>query len=219
LVGGAGVGKTRLAREALARAEARGFVTLWVVATRASASIPLAAFAHLLPEIEAHDTSLLELLARARGGLLQRGRGQRLFIGIDDAHLLDDASATLVHQLAGVDSFVLATVRTGEHAPDPIVALWRDRLAGRLEVGALSDVETFDLIRRALGGDVDGLTLRALWKVTQGNVLFLRELILAGRDRGQPVPTQPPPGALVAGLAPHFLARRAEPDEALPVDE
>jgi hypothetical protein len=37
LAGGPGVGKTRLAREALRRAEALGFVTLWVVATRASA--------------------------------------------------------------------------------------------------------------------------------------------------------------------------------------
>src|SRR5437764_7395305 len=65
LAGGPGVGKTRLAREALRRVEGRGFVTLWVVATRAFASIPLAAFAHLLPEIESGNSSLLELLVRA----------------------------------------------------------------------------------------------------------------------------------------------------------
>jgi DNA-binding NarL/FixJ family response regulator len=184
LGGGVGVGKTRLAREALRRVEARGFVTLWVVATRASASIPLAAFAHLLPEIEDGNTSLLELLGRARKGLVQRGGGRRLLIGIDDAHLLDDASATLVHQLAQMDCFVLATVRTGEVAPDPIAALWKDGLLGRLEIKPLSDVEVLELIRQVLGGEVDGLTLRALWKATRGNVLVLRELILGGLERG-----------------------------------
>src|SRR5205085_9030925 len=34
------------------------------------------------------------------------------------------------------------------------------------------------------GGEVDGLTLRALWKATRGNVLVLRELIFGGRERG-----------------------------------
>src|SRR5207247_943127 len=94
------------------------------------------------------------------------------------------ASATLVHQLAQTDSFVLATVRTGEAAPDLIAALWKDGLLGRLEVDALSDVEVFELIPQVLGGEVDGLTLRGLWKATRGNVLVLRELILGGLERG-----------------------------------
>ncbi|MGO9753108.1 MAG: AAA family ATPase [Solirubrobacteraceae bacterium] len=41
----AGVGKSRLARAALAQAEQRGAVTLWVQATRSAASVPLGAFA------------------------------------------------------------------------------------------------------------------------------------------------------------------------------
>src|SRR5258708_36449580 len=50
LAGASGVGKTRLAREALALAEAAGSATMWVVATRAGASIPPGSFAHLVPE-------------------------------------------------------------------------------------------------------------------------------------------------------------------------
>ncbi|MGH3515106.1 MAG: ATP-binding protein, partial [Pseudonocardiaceae bacterium] len=43
LAGAPGVGKTRLAREALATAEAAGCAPWWVVASRAAASIPFGA--------------------------------------------------------------------------------------------------------------------------------------------------------------------------------
>ena len=47
--GAAGVGKTRLATECLRLGEAAGFVTASALATRAAATIPLAALAPLLP--------------------------------------------------------------------------------------------------------------------------------------------------------------------------
>jgi len=49
VVGDAGFGKTRLAREALARLAALGRRTEWVTATRSAAAIPLGAVSHLLP--------------------------------------------------------------------------------------------------------------------------------------------------------------------------
>ncbi|MGH8918145.1 MAG: AAA family ATPase, partial [Actinomycetes bacterium] len=45
LAGAAGVGKTRLAREALAVAKPRGTVTRWAVATASARALPLGAFA------------------------------------------------------------------------------------------------------------------------------------------------------------------------------
>src|SRR2546427_3083967 len=115
LVGSAGVGKTRLAREAIGRAKESGSVTAWVVATRANASIPFGPFAHLLPETLPPTISQLHLLRRIADTLSTRARGRRLVIGIDDAHLLDDASAALLHHLAPDGKFfVLATVSAGE---------------------------------------------------------------------------------------------------------
>ena len=52
LAGAPGVGKTRLAREALAAADAAGCETKWAVASRAVAAIPFGAVAHLLPPAE-----------------------------------------------------------------------------------------------------------------------------------------------------------------------
>lgn len=184
LAGSAGVGKTRLAREALSQAERQGWATVWVVGSRSAASIPLGAFAHLLPDKAPAAPSRLELLGQARRALVERGANRRLLVGVDDAHVLDDASATLVYQLAETGSFVLATVRTGEPTPDPVVALWKEGLAGRLELEALSEAEVYELARGVLGGEVDGLTLRSLWEASRGNVLFLRELVVGGLEAG-----------------------------------
>src|ERR1700729_1122985 len=56
----AGVGKSRLAREAQAAAEREGALTEWVQATRSAATVPLAAFADLVSdEVRSDDTVAL----------------------------------------------------------------------------------------------------------------------------------------------------------------
>ena len=185
LAGAPGVGKTRLARAALAHAEAEGSTTRWVAATRSARTVPLGAFAHLVPPglgpaSEGQDARAATLDAIVRA-IEEHARGPGTVIGVDDAHLLDDASATLVHLLAhGGAAQVVATVRSGEPTPDPIVALWKDDLALRVEVQPLSRAEVADLLGRTLGGTVDGATARRLFDVTRGNVLFLRELVAGG---------------------------------------
>lgn len=48
---------------------------------------------------------------------------------IDDAHLLDDHSAALVHLLAETQRCaIVTTVRIGESVPDSITVLWKDEL-------------------------------------------------------------------------------------------
>jgi DNA-binding CsgD family transcriptional regulator len=181
--GAAGVGKTRLAREALGAAEAAGWTARWAVATRAAASIPFGAVAHLLPAVDVAGHNRFELLRGAAADLVEATGNAMLVLGVDDAHLLDDASAALVHQLAATASgFVVATVRSGAPAPDWVVALWKDGLAERLEVQALGRGEVEKLVSAALRGQVDGTTLRDLWQLTDGNPMFLRELILGGLD-------------------------------------
>jgi DNA-binding CsgD family transcriptional regulator len=185
LAGDAGIGKTTLARQALALARAAGWEVEWLVATRAAASIPFGAVSHLLPSAERLGDDRLDTLRRAAELLAERSRGRPLLLGVDDAHLLDDASAALVHQLAfrGL-AVVVATVRTGEPAPDPVVALWKDGLARRLDLSALPSPVTAELLERALGGPVDGVTRSEVWRITGGNPLYLRELVLGGLESG-----------------------------------
>jgi DNA-binding CsgD family transcriptional regulator len=184
IAGAPGVGKTRLAREALREAEVEGLATAWATATVSARSIPFGALAPLLPVPAGGGASPLDVLRRAGKAFADVAGGRPLLICIDDAHLLDGASATLAQQLAATGAaFVMATVRTGEAAPEPIVALWKDGLAEYLELQALSKGDVEQLLHEALGGDVDGATALGLWRVSGGNVLFLHELVLDGLDR------------------------------------
>ncbi|MGH8905023.1 MAG: LuxR C-terminal-related transcriptional regulator [Egibacteraceae bacterium] len=185
LVGAAGVGKTRLAVEALDEAGRRGLDTLWTVATRAAASIPYGPVVDLLPQPEQEPPTRLDLLQRTIRGLGERHRGRRLVLGVDDGHLLDDASAALVHWLARTGTAqILATVRGGEQSPDAVTALWKDDLAERVEIEPLGEDEVHQLVRAAAGGPVDGQTLHRLWRLSEGNPLFLRELMVEASETG-----------------------------------
>lgn len=184
VAGPPGVGKTRLAREALRIAGSTGRPTGWAAGTRAAAVIPLGALAHLLPAVEL-GSSPLALLQHAVTALRELGGAGRCLVGIDDAHLLDELSATLVHQIALSGSAALVlTVRTGEPAPDPVSALWKDGLAARIELEPLRRPDMERLLRASLAGPVDARTAERLWRLTSGNPLYLRELIELGRTTG-----------------------------------
>ena len=182
VAGDPGVGKTRLATEITAAAVRSGREVRTVRATRSAASIALGAFAALLPAPEP-AAGLAELLARARHAL--RASGEPIVLCIDDAHLLDDVSATLAHQLvAAGDAFVVATIRQGETAPDAVQALWKDELCALVRLGPLERETLERLAHEALGDPLDGRSLNLLWELTRGNALFVRELIHHGIEHG-----------------------------------
>ena len=185
LAGEAGVGKSRVAAEALRRAEERGFATARAVATTAAAAIPLGALAPLLPVVKARPERHIDFVQQAVDGLHDLGGGGRLVLLVDDAHLLDEVSATvLFHLLTARGAFVMTTTRTGEPAPDAIVALWREGLAERIEIGRLERADIEALMAGALGGRVDGSALRDFVDASAGNPLVLRELVLGALEVG-----------------------------------
>jgi hypothetical protein len=136
LSGAAGVGKTHLAREAVAGCGSHNARRHWIVGTASARSVPLGAFAGIASDFG------LDPLRRVReviDGLIGDARDGAVVIGVDDAHLLDDLSAFAIHQLVARRlATVILTIRSGESPPDAITAIWKDHLLERLELQPLS---------------------------------------------------------------------------------
>ena len=86
IVGAPGVGKTRLAREALSRAAVGGERTTWIVGTESARPLPLGAFSVSLTDALSDP---LPSVRRLINSFVAQQRQGRAVIGVDDAHLLD----------------------------------------------------------------------------------------------------------------------------------
>jgi DNA-binding CsgD family transcriptional regulator len=168
VTGPAGRGKTRLVTEAV-----RGTDCARVVGTPETRGLPFAAFAHLLPEtVSLHRA--VQLMSSVR------------LLLVDDAHLLDDASAALVHQLAAHGRTRLLVVATeGTRTPKAISRLWTGELLPRLALEPLPREETARLLAAGAGGP-EALTANRLYRLCQGDLRLLRELVDAVCERGLP---------------------------------
>lgn len=184
LMAGAGVGKSHLARTSLAAAEERGALGVWVQATRSAATVPLGACAGLIPD-DLRSDDPLELMRGVAGALTERAAGRQVVLAVDDAQLLDAASAALVLHLAGTGAgTVLATIRTGEPVPDAVTALWKDTGVDRLPLGDLTTDEVAALTEAMLGGPVEARVAHWVAETSAGNALYARELVRGAADDG-----------------------------------
>ncbi|WP_422745548.1 AAA family ATPase [Mycobacterium sp. WMMD1722] len=123
LIGPAGVGKTALLRLAHERLGAASLVT----ATGSTRVIPFGALGGLIDIPPTGRTA--SILRAARDSLHDR------LLLVDDAHLLDPLSATLLHQLALSGSArLIVTVAAGAPIPEPVTALWEDDLLARVDL-------------------------------------------------------------------------------------
>ena len=183
IVGGAGVGKTRLAREAASVAARQGWVVRPLEGTPAAQAIPLGAFAQWIDRI---DDQPLNLVGAVIAAITAAPDGKPVLVTVDDAHLLDDLSAFVVHQLVRRGAAtVIGTLRSGERVPETLTALWKDGHLHRLDLEPLTRAGCDELVAAVLGGPVSPQSAARLWELTHGNVLFLHQLIRQELDAGR----------------------------------
>ena len=162
-----------------------------VSGTEVARPYPFGAFASLLHR----DSDLVgpeshaDQLRRYMHELLDDAGPRPLLVHVDDAHLLDDGSASLVHQLvlagaATVLACVLSSSRAAQPGVDPMVVLWKDYGAARIELGPLGGPAIEDLLLAVLGGPVDTVSLRQITERSLGDPLFLHELINGALENG-----------------------------------
>ena len=176
VVGGtAGVGKSRIAREALSGAVSRGCEGRWAVGTSSARTLPLGAFTAWA---QSGVTDTVQLVRGVIESLTAAPAGTTVVVVVDDAHLLDDLSTFVVQQIVqrGAAKVVL-TVRGGEPIPAAVQEIWRGSQFDRLDLQPLSLDETTTLLSATLGGSVDPDAAQRLWTLTRGNVLYLRNIV------------------------------------------
>ncbi|TGD86718.1 tetratricopeptide repeat protein [Mycolicibacterium sp. CH28] len=177
ITGVAGVGKTTLARSVTASLPGQA---RWAACTTSSSGIPLGAFAQWVKPTNARDP--IELLVSARQSLLADGPA---VIGVDDAHLLDQLSATLLHQIAMERTgSIVATVRSGEPVPESVMSLWKDGYLHRIDLEPFTKQECVALVESVLGGTLEELSADVIWSQSGGNPLFLRHMVEAALEAG-----------------------------------
>jgi DNA-binding CsgD family transcriptional regulator/tetratricopeptide (TPR) repeat protein len=177
VIGAAGVGKTTLARTVT---ESLAAPVRWAACTETSQSIPLGAFAPWVGSTAAREP--VALLVSAREAILS---GPDAVVATDDAHLLDQLSATLLHQIAMEGpGRIVATVRSGEPLLDAVTSLWKDGYLRRLELQPFTKRQSVALIESVLGGTLEELSAEVMWEASGGNPLFLRHLVEGAVEAG-----------------------------------
>lgn len=179
-----GAGRSRMARELAAIARASGRCVDWVATSRSAAGIPLAALSGLLAdEPEGPPRTVGEAVA----ALAARSEKTREWVLVcDDAHLLDAESSVVLRQFAARGKVsLLLTVCDEEQCPEPVTTLWRDELLARVDVPQLNKDLVSTLLRDVLGAPLDGISLERIYRLCEGNLVYLRELVAAvDRDGG-----------------------------------
>ncbi|MBI5090456.1 MAG: hypothetical protein HZB15_16795, partial [Actinobacteria bacterium] len=167
LLGAAGVGKSHLAAAALDAVAREGAPVRRAVCTASLQQVPFASIAGIAAlAAGADDAGTLQLAAAARAALVT---APRTALSIDDVNFLDEPSAGLLAQLVGNDRlFVVATVRR---------SLW-------IDLQALDRDRARLLVELILDGPVEAAAEHAIWSVSQGNPLYIRELVAASVSAG-----------------------------------
>jgi len=176
--GSPGVGKTRLIAAAASQAEEASEV-IAISGAQSASAVPLAPLLRI-----ADLDSDRDLASSVIAELARLSRSGDVLLVVDDCHLLDQASAALIHQAAssGLVAVLLAG-RSTEPNPPAIESLWKDGLVSRLDLEAM-DRTTSDQLATALLGEVAPQALDWLWTTGRGHPLFIRELTRALADSG-----------------------------------
>lgn len=179
LTGARGSGKTTSARAAYDEL-APGFEhAAWITGTAADSRVPFGAFERLFTVPETGRT--VQVLRAAREAL-----GTGLLLVVDDGHLLDRLSASLVYQLAVSGAArVIVTAESNQSLPEGISTLVRDRLVVPVTAdGPVSPVASpaADTLPALDSDGVVGRLRRAVRALDGGDALPVAELAAAADD-------------------------------------
>ncbi|AVT38563.1 LuxR family transcriptional regulator [Plantactinospora sp. BB1] len=182
LVGQRGTGRTTLVELVTRQLSADRYAVTRTTATEAGRPIPFGPFCQLFPVTG--DPALVP--GRIRAELVRRGQSRTPLLVVEDAHWMDDRSASTLLGLAQDGHIrLMVTTRAEVATPDAVVALWKDRHLRRVDLPPLDPTETATLMRAMLGDAVASTTAQLVYQWTGGNPRLATELVRHGTATGR----------------------------------
>lgn len=195
--GDAGVGKTALARWLVDRARATGMRVAWGACLEGEGAPPYLPWLHILKELGASGSVLVDPHAAGAVSRFQlfddvvdvlraASVPSGLLVVVDDLHWADVPSTRLLQAVAAAvaDSrlMLVALSRSREAYPHAelagvLMAIGRERAARQVTLGPLTTEESAELVTRKLGHVPAQATLKAVLERSEGNPLFVLELL------------------------------------------
>jgi DNA-binding SARP family transcriptional activator len=208
IAGESGVGKTRLAMEALNLAAGAGMATLLGAAYEQEGRLPfqpfIEAFDHFLsekgrslkqnpithfqhlgsPDPQQEHWALFKATANF---ILDIARDSSLVFLVDDMHAADETSLQLFHYLArqtrSAPVVLLATYRidspTSTQFNGLVNALYREGLSQTITLESLPEEAVKEILEDILDGEASEELCRAVYEITTGNPFFTQEMARA----------------------------------------
>lgn len=116
----------------------------------------------------------------------ERSASQKpLLLIVDDAHDLDESTAGILVELAAAGwakLLVASAARPG--LPEPLLQLWFEGIAERLDLRPLTQHQTNEILEDTLGPQVLPSVAEILWEASEGNPLLLNGLIEDAKSDG-----------------------------------
>lgn len=187
LLGDSGIGKSTLLESVVAHLRA-DVTPVRIHGSPSLTNVPygvLGPFIVGLPVQEA--TSQLAVLRTFWSRLEEerRATGNPLLLIVDDAHDLDEATAGILVELAAAGwAKLLVASATRPGLPEPLLQLWFEGIAQRIDLRPLTQRQTGDILARALGPQVLPNVAEILWEASEGNPLLLNGLIDDAKSDG-----------------------------------
>ncbi|WP_416377134.1 LuxR C-terminal-related transcriptional regulator [Arthrobacter sp. CDRTa11] len=228
LMAGPGIGKSALS-EAITERLATEMIVVQIHGSSSLAGVPFGVLAPYTAELTAEDSVSPVAVLRSVWTYFEKlkaGKDTPLLLVVDDAHHLDDSTASIVADMISAGwASVVASGRPRPGLPQPLAQLWYDGLAERVDLRPLNREQIEEVLTHVFDGTIPAGTVDAIWSASGGNPRILDALLHDTAEREVlakrngiwmllgPLPADGP--RLTAVVTKDLLRRSPEEQEAL----